>query len=137
MTRAQEKILTIAAVSVALISLIVGVVSYQHSQSSSDNKSAVQQYNHIDIVLKDGKLVGQVSTYLVNPRDRLEFSITSDKLGKVGAPTDPPQTITFTQSPLVFHFSASTKAGSYPITYQAQSSNDVIQIGTVTVRSTR
>ena len=137
MTRVQERTITIVAVALALISLIVVVVAYHQGQTTSNNKSAVQQYTHIDIVLKDGKLVGPISTYVVNPGTGLEFSITSNKLGKIGTPTDPSKIITFTESPLVFHFNAPSKARSYPITYLANGSTDVIQIGTVTVRETK
>jgi hypothetical protein len=88
---------------------------------------------HIDIALSGGKPVKAPVTYAVNSGDQLEFSVTSDKTGAVGVPTNPPQTILFTQSPVVFRLTASA-AGDYPVTYRAEGSQDVILIGTIRIK---
>ena len=128
-------------VALATIALVAGLVVHSHKPlkstgQSNSSPSSAQKYAHIDISIKDGKLVGAISTYLVNPGTGLEFSITSNKFGKIGSPTYPPQTITFTKSPLIFHFTTS-KAGTFPMTYQADGSTNIIEIGIVIVRSTK
>ncbi|HTE22099.1 MAG TPA: hypothetical protein VK674_03585 [Candidatus Limnocylindria bacterium] len=100
-------------------------------------ESAVDQYTQLQIGLKDGKLTSEAATYLVNPGVGLEFTVTSNKFGKVSVPTEPPQTITFTQSPLVFKFKSSHNPGSYALLYQAADSAEAIQIGTIVVRDTQ
>jgi hypothetical protein len=98
-------------------------------------KASKQKTIHLDINLKDGRLVEAASTYIVQPGTRLEFKITSDKLGKISVPTEPPQTITFTESPLVFQFTTSKRPGSYVLLYMASGSEKATPIGTISVRS--
>lgn len=125
----------------ALIILVAGISWRNHRQPVANHNNTTtttpQKYTHVDVKLEDGNLVGPVSSYLVNPGTGLEFSVSSNKLGKIGVPTDPPKIITFTQSPLVFSFITTAKAGSYPLTYQADGSTKVIEIGIITVRSTK
>ena len=121
-----------------VLSLLVGggVAWYVLANSKQENKTAStieKKFTHLDIKLKNGRLVGAASTYLVKPGTDLEFNITSDVSGKVGVPTDPPQTINFTESPLVFRATTS-KPGTYALTYQADGSKEVMQIGTLVVR---
>lgn len=127
-------------IGLAVAALLCVVAWYTQSQATkpADNGAAAntQKYTHVDIEIRDSKLVGTTNTYLVNPGTGLEFSITSDKFGKVGVPTDPAQVITFTKSPLVFHFNA-PQSGTYPMTFQADGSDEVLLLGTVTVRSAK
>jgi len=94
----------------------------------------VEKYTQLNIELKEGKLTSEASTYLVQPGIGLEFHISSNKFGKVSVPTEPPQTITFTESPLIFKFNASRNPGSYALVYQAEGGNEAIQIGTIVVK---
>ena len=103
-------------------------------KDSEPTTTGVEKYTRLDIVLEAGKLATEAATYLVQPGTGLEFHISSDKLGKVSVPTEPPQTITFTKSPLVFKFKASHNPGSYALLYQAENSEQTIQIGTIVVR---
>jgi hypothetical protein len=132
----DKKILKVIAATAIIVILLVGSAAAFFIQQRSDKPTSnlAEQLTHLDIELQDGKPVSPPSTYLVKPGTNLEFSIKSNVYGKIGAPTDPPQTITFTQSPLTFHFKASTKPGNYPLSYQADGSQKVIQIGTVVVR---
>jgi plastocyanin len=134
----DKQTLKVIAATAIVVLLLVGSAAAFFLQRNNDSKprpSSAEQLTHLDIELQDGKPVSPPATYLVKPGTNLEFSIKSNVYGKVGAPTDPPQTITFTQSPLTFHFKASTKPGTYPLSYQADGSKKVIQIGTVVVRS--
>lgn len=105
------------------------------NQINNQAGPAIQKYNRLDIALKDGKLTSEAATYLVQPGASLEFHISSNKFGKISVPTQPPKTITFTESPLIFRFDASSEPGSYVLLYQAEGSKEIIKIGTIVVRS--
>lgn len=123
-----------------IVVVVAGWAWHRHTSTSKSTNNASANnphYTHIDIKLQNGKLVAPEANYLVQPGIGLEFSVTSDKLGKIGVPTDPPQTITFTQSPVVFHFTVGNKPSTYPLTYQADGSKDVIEIGAITVRAAK
>jgi hypothetical protein len=132
----NKKSLIIIA-SVVTVLLLGGVLLFSKHHSKAANKpssnSATAGYTQLDIQLRNGHLVTPASTYVVKPGIGLEFSIETNVYGKVGVPTSPPQTITFTQSPLVFRFKVPTKPGNYPLNYQATGSQDVIQIGMISV----
>jgi len=63
----------------------------------------------------------------------MEFSISTNVFGKVGVPTIQPKQLPLPNPRWFFHFYAPTKPGSYPITYLAEGSSDVILIGTIVV----
>lgn len=118
-----------------VVLLLVGVSLFFILRGDHHHKnSSTMKFTHLSIVLSNGKPLSAPSTYLVKPGVGLEFSIESNVFGKVGVPTNPPQTITFTQSPLVFKLKAPTKPGTYPLSYQADNSQSVIEIGTIVVK---
>src|SRR5258708_7380891 len=130
----NKKSWMIAAAVVAVLLLGGALLFFKHhGNANKSSQSAGAQFTHLDIQLKNGHLISAPSTYVVKPGTGLEFSIESNVFGKIGVPTDPPQTITFTQSPLVFRLKAPTKAGNFPLDYQATGSSDVIQIGMIAV----
>ncbi|HSX27247.1 MAG TPA: hypothetical protein VLG25_00520 [Patescibacteria group bacterium] len=94
----------------------------------------MEKYTRLDIEIKDGQLVSPAATYLVQPGTKLEFHIISNTFGKITVPTNPLQTITFTESPLIFKFSAPTQPGSYDLPYKANDTDQVINLGIITVR---
>jgi hypothetical protein len=104
--------------------------SHATVNASQHNKQA---FVPINISIKNGQLVGAVNTYLVRYGTVLQFTVNSKLVGKIGAPVSPPQTITFTHSPLVFHFTAD-KPGTFPMTYQAKGSSKVILLATIVVK---
>jgi hypothetical protein len=123
---------------VLMVGVLVGggvvLIARRHTKSPTKSDNSVEQFTHLDIKLKDGKLVDPQATYLVKPGVGLDFSIESNFYGKVSVPTNPSQTIIFTQSPLTFRFRVPIKPGNYPLSYEAQRSQKVIQIGLIVVR---
>jgi hypothetical protein len=139
----KQKLLIICG-AIAFLLLIVtacGLVWYMHNHkptpAESGSNTSSKKYKSFTITIKNSRLVGAPNYYVVNPGVGLEFHIISDKTGKVGAPTNPPETITFTKLPLVFHLDAPAKAGKYPITYEADGSNKVISLGAVIVKAVK
>jgi hypothetical protein len=126
-----KKRIIIVFILVAIIA--VGVTLYMALQPKSVKDKSTKPVT-IEIVLKDGKPNVDPATYLVRRGTRLEFRIVSNRPGKIGAPVSPPQTITFTKSPLTFIVDTPDEA-TYPITYQASESNRAIQIGSVVVKN--
>ncbi len=119
-----------------VIALTTGGIGYtQYRDTHPGSAPAVEEYTRLDIELEGGRPTKEAATYLVQPGVGLEFHIQSDRFGKISVPTQPPQTITFTESPLVFKFNASRKPGSYALLYLADKSDKIIQIGTIVVRS--
>jgi hypothetical protein len=135
----SRKVILIILCLVLLIPLALGAgfltTRRELPKTESTTTPDVQKYSRIDIELKDGGIATSPSTYLVNKGTNLEFHITSNKFGKIGVPTEPAQTITFTESPLVFKFSAPTNPGSFALTYQPEGKKEVVLIGTIVVRN--
>ncbi len=124
---------TAIIVFITLLVLSVGSILIYNNWNKPKETMPSAQNTRLTIELKNGKLLSAPSTYLVQPGTKLEFQINSDKLGKIFL-TEPAQTITFTESPLIFHFNAPTKPGNYPMAYQANGSKQVIQIGDIVVK---
>ena len=110
-----------------------GTIIYKNRTKPKETMPSATQNTSLTIELKNGKLLSAPSTYLVQPGTGLEFTIQTDKLGKIFL-TEPANTITITRAPITFTLKAPTKPGNYPMAYQADGSDAVIQIGDIVVK---
>lgn len=128
--------LIIASVLVIILLLLLfmpnGLVS---RLSGSKQTNATAQTGHqfrVAISLKNGKPEKGPFTYNLSKGDTLEFAVTSDRPGSLIVPTTPPQTINFTQTPILFRLTASA-SGDSQIAYVATGSQEAVVIGTLHV----
>jgi hypothetical protein len=130
----HKKIITAVILLMVITAAVVWFFTTQN-KSADQAKPKEEQATRLDIKLRGGKLVSPAATYLVQPGVRLEFHISSNIFGKVSVPTTPSQTITFTESPLIFQFNASDKPGRHMLLYQPTGSDEVVTIGTIIVKA--
>jgi hypothetical protein len=70
--------------------------------------------------------------YTVKKGSVVHFTVNADKVGAIGVPTNPPQKIVFTKSPVIFSLTASS-TGDFQFTYQPQGAQGAVLIGTLHV----
>lgn len=132
----RKKTWLITAVAIVFVVAMVGAF-WQMTRAAANTSSAnnVQSVTKLDIELQNGHLVSPAATYIVKPGVRLDFTIKSNIAGEISVPTEPAQTVKFTESPLNFQFNAPRTAGTYKLGYRENTNEKGILIGTIVVRS--
>lgn len=127
--------LTIAVAVVFVIAMAGAFWQMTRAAANTNNNNNVQSVTKLDIELQNGHMVSPAATYLVKPGVRLDFTIKSNIAGEISVPTEPAQTVKFTESPLNFQFNAPQAPGTYKLGYRENADAKGVLIGTIVVRS--